>query len=237
MKIVFLGAGNVATNLAYAFKNAGANIVAMYNSKSNLAEVYPDADVYIYAVRDEVLQEVVNQVHAKKSAIHLHTSGSMTLDVFGEDKPHCGVFYPFQTFSKERTVDMSQVPVFIEAKGIDDVAAIYCLAQSVTTHIYEANHEARGKLHLAGVFANNFSNCMFAIASETLRGTGIPFSVLYPLMQETVDKAKTMEPRKAQTGPARRGDIHVMQKHLDLLPSAEMKDLYKMISKNISDSL
>lgn len=235
MKIVFLGAGNVATNLANAFRNAGAEIVAMYNSKSNLAEVYADADVYIYAVRDEVLREVVRQVHVKRSAIHLHTAGSMTLDVFGEDKPHCGVFYPFQTFSKERLVDMSSVPVFIEAKGIDDIAAIYCLAQSVTTHIYEADFAARGKLHLAGVFANNFSNCMYAIANEMLVGTGIPFSVLFPLMQETVDKVKTMSPRKAQTGPAKRRDEAVMQKHKALLQTDNLKQIYQQISDNIAE--
>lgn len=238
MKIAFIGTGNVATSLRAAFVAAGASVIGDYNSKSNLGEITQFADVYIYAVKDDVLASVVSQVHVPRSALHLHTAGSMTIDVFGEDKPHCGVFYPFQTFTKSRLVDMSKVPIFVEARGIDDIAAIYSLAQSISTYIYEADAAVRAKLHLAGVFANNFTNCMYGLAQDILRGTGLPSQVLYPLMEETLAKAEVMTSKDAQTGPARRGDQVVMQKHLDLLSkhmSGDVQELYKLISKVIGD--
>lgn len=239
MKIAFIGTGNVATSLRAAFVAAGASIVGDYNSKSDLSAIAQNADVYIYAVRDDVLASVVSQVHVPRSALHLHTAGSMTMDVFGDDKPHCGVFYPFQTFTKSRLVEMSKVPIFIEARGIDDVVAIYSLAQSISTYIYEADASTRAKLHLAGVFANNFTNTMYGLAQDIIRGTGIPGQVLYPLMEETLAKAEVMPAKDAQTGPAKRGDKAIMQKHLELLTknmSTDVQELYKLISKIISNS-
>ena len=228
MNIVIIGQGNVATNLDYAFRKKGI-ACQMVSSREGLDEL-PQANVYIYAVRDEALPSVVKQVVGVGKSLHLHTSGTMPITVFGDDKPHAGIFYPFQTFSKARVIeDFSTVPVFFEARGIDDISAVYSLALTITSHVYEATQHDRERLHVAGVFTNNFTNLMYTMAAELLQNTHIPFKALLPLIDETANKIHTLSPRDAQTGPARRGDENVMNHHLSLL-NDEQRQVYQLLS-------
>ena len=231
MNIVIIGQGNVATNLDYAFRKKGI-ACQMVSSREGLDEL-PQANVYIYAVRDEALPSVVKQVVGVGKSLHLHTSGTMPITVFGDDKPHAGIFYPFQTFSKARLIeDFSTVPVFFEARGIDDISAVYSLALTITSHVYEATQHDRERLHVAGVFTNNFTNLMYTMAAELLQNTHIPFRALLPLIDETAAKVHTLSPRDAQTGPARRGDENVMNHHLSLL-NDEQRQVYQLLSAAI----
>ena len=231
MNIVIIGKGNVATNLDYAFRKKGI-ACQMVSSREGLDQL-PQANVYIYAVRDEALPSVVKQVVGVGKSLHLHTSGTMPITVFGDDKPHAGIFYPFQTFSKARLIeDFSTVPVFFEARGIDDISAVYSLALTITSHVYEATQHDRERLHVAGVFTNNFTNLMYTMAAELLQNTHIPFKALLPLIDETANKIHTLSPRDAQTGPARRGDENVMNHHLELL-NEEQRQVYQLLSAAI----
>ena len=231
MNIVIIGQGNVATNLDYAFRKKGI-ACQMVSSREGLDEL-PQANVYIYAVKDEALASVVAQVQGRERSLHLHTSGTMPITVFGDDKPHAGIFYPFQTFSKARLIeDFSTVPVFFEARGIDDISAVYSLALTITSHVYEATQHDRERLHVAGVFTNNFTNLMYTMAAELLQNTHIPFKALLPLIDETANKIHTLSPRDAQTGPARRGDENVMNHHLSLL-NEEQRQVYQLLSDAI----
>ena len=231
MNIVIIGQGNVATNLDYAFRKKGV-ACQMVSSREGLDQL-PPANVYIYSVKDEALVEVVARVKGKEKALHLHTSGTMPITVFGADKPHAGIFYPFQTFSKARVIeDFSTVPVFFEARGIDDISAVYSLALTITSHVYEASQQDRERLHVAGVFTNNFTNLMYTMAAELLKSTHIPFSALLPLIDETAAKIHSMAPRDAQTGPARRGDENVMNHHMQLL-NVEQREIYRLLSDAI----
>lgn len=231
MNIVIIGKGNVATNLDYAFRKRGV-ACQMVSSREGLDQL-PPANVYIYAVRDEALPDVVAQVVGVGKSLHLHTSGTMPITVFGDDKPHAGIFYPFQTFSKARVIeDFSTVPVFFEARGIDDISAVYSLALTITSHVYEASQQDRERLHVAGVFTNNFTNLMYTMAAELLKSTHIPFSALLPLIDETAAKIHSMAPRDAQTGPARRGDENVMNHHMQLL-NEEQREIYRLLSDAI----
>ena len=231
MNIVIIGQGNVATNLDYAFRKKGV-ACQMVSSREGLDRL-PQANVYIYAVRDEALPSVVAQVVGVEKSLHLHTSGTMPITVFGEDKPHAGVFYPFQTFSKSRVIeDFSTVPIFFEAKGIDDISAVYSLALAITSRVYETSQHDRERLHVAGVFANNFTNLMYTMAAELLQHTHIPFKALLPLIEETAAKIHTLSPCDAQTGPARRGDENVMEHHLSLL-TEQQRQVYQLLSDEI----
>lgn len=231
MNIIIIGKGNVATNLHYAFTKKGV-ACQMVSSREGLDEV-SQANVYIYAVKDEALAEVVAQVKDKEKALHLHTSGTMPITVFGADKPHSGIFYPFQTFSKARVIeDFSTVPVFFEARGIDDISAVYSLALTITIHVYEASQHDRERLHVAGVYACNFTNLMYTMAAELLKNTHIPFSALLPLIDETAAKIHALAPADAQTGPARRNDENVMNHHLALL-NDEQRVVYSILSEAI----
>ncbi len=231
MNIIIIGKGNVATNLDYAFRKKGI-ACQMVSSREGLDQL-PQANVYIYAVKDEALASVVEQVKGHEKSLHLHTSGTIPITVFGTDKPHAGIFYPFQTFSKARVIeDFSTIPVFFEARGIDDISAVYSLALTITSHIYEATQHDRERLHVAGVYACNFTNLMYTMSAELLQNTHIPFSALLPLIDETAAKIHMLSPNAAQTGPARRGDENVMNHHLNLL-NEEQKEVYRLLSEAI----
>lgn len=221
MKIVIIGAGSVGTNLHHAMELKGIRAELVHarplTAHPSAVESLPSADCYIYTVVDHVLREVVSKVHAPR-ALHLHTSGSMPIEVFGEDKPHAGVMYFFQSFSREVLIDdWSGIPCIIEGKNIDDIAAIYSLAQCLTSHIYEAGRHDRERLHIAGIFANNYTNLMYRFAAEVLKDTPIPFEALLPLIDQTAAKVHSLKPKDAQTGPAKRGDHEVMNHHLEIL--------------------
>ena len=231
MNIIIIGKGNVATSLDYAFRKKGV-ACQMVSSREGLDQL-PEANVYIYAVKDEALASVVEQVKGREKSLHLHTSGTMPITVFGADKPHAGIFYPFQTFSKARVIeDFSTIPIFFEARGIDDISAVYSLALTITSHVYEATQHDRERLHVAGVYACNFTNLMYTMSAELLQNTHIPFSALLPLIDETALKIHSLSPRDAQTGPARRGDENVMNHHLNLL-NEEQKKVYRLLSEAI----
>jgi predicted short-subunit dehydrogenase-like oxidoreductase (DUF2520 family) len=234
MRIAIIGAGSVGTNLhhALALKGIRAELVHArpLTADPEAVKALPEADIYIYTVADHALREVVSKVTAPK-ALHVHTSGSMPIEVFGDDKPHAGIMYFLQSFSREVLIDdWSGIPCFIEGHNIDDIAAIYSLAQSLTSRIYEANQHDRERLHIAGIFANNYSNLMYRIAEEILNDTQIPFEALLPLIDQTAVKIHTMKPFDAQTGPAKRGDEAVINHHLEALASTPYAGLYRSLA-------
>jgi predicted short-subunit dehydrogenase-like oxidoreductase (DUF2520 family) len=240
MKLVIIGAGSVGTNLHHGLELKGIKAELVHarplTADPSAIETLPEADCYIYTVADHVLKEVVSMVHAPK-ALHLHTSGSMPIDIFGEDKPHAGILYFFQSFSRENLIDdWSGIPCFVEGRDIDDIAAIYSLAQTLTSHIYEANQHDRERLHIAGVFANNYTNLMYRIAAEVLRDTSIPFEALLPLIDNTAAKVHTLKPADAQTGPAQRGDEAVMAHHVEILnaKNAALSEVYQALAALIA---
>lgn len=244
MKIAIIGTGSVGTNIHHALAQKGisAELVQSRPLTANITPrpVVPPADCYIYAIADHALEEVIATVNAPK-ALHLHTSGTMPLEVFGPDKPHAGVLYFLQSFSRTQLIDdWSVIPCFIEGRNIDDIAAIYSLAQCLTSRIYEANRHDRERLHIAAIFANNYSNLMYSIASDVLKGTQIPFEALLPLIDRTAEKIHSMTPADAQTGPAKRGDDRVIKHHLEVLEdfrnpqsaftSAELQAVYQSLA-------
>ena len=234
MRIVIIGAGSVGTNLHHAFELKGIRAELVHarplTADPEAVKSLPSADVYIYTIADHALREVVSKVNAPK-ALHVHTSGSMPIDVFGDDKPSAGVLYFFQSFSREVLIDdWSNIPCFIEGRNIDIIAAIYSLAQTLTGRIYEANQHDRERLHIAGIFANNYSNLMYRIAEEILSDTQIPFEALLPLIDQTATKMHSMRPFDAQTGPAKRGDEAVINHHLEILASTPYAGLYRELA-------
>ena len=240
MKLVIIGAGSVGSNLHHGLELKGIKAELVHarplTADPSAIERLPAADCYIYTVADHVLKEVVSMVHAPK-ALHLHTSGSMPIDIFGEDKPHAGILYFFQSFSRENLIDdWSGIPCFVEGRDIDDIAAIYSLAQTLTSHIYEANQHDRERLHIAGVFANNYTNLMYRIAAEVLRDTSIPFEALLPLIDNTAAKVHALKPADAQTGPAQRGDEAVMAHHVEILnaKNAALGEVYQALAALIA---
>ena len=219
-RVVFIGAGNLATHLSKALQEAGHDIVQVFSRTASSAQqlagklgcamttsieaVRPDADIYIYSVSDAILGELIARTPLPDGALCLHTAGSIPMSVFAPRCQRYGVFYPLQTFSKDRPVKFEEIPLFIEGYTPEVTATLREMGQEISRQVIEASSEQRRHLHLAAVFACNFTNHLYAIAAELLEHQGLPFDALRPLIRETAAKIETLAPAAAQTGPAMR---------------------------------
>lgn len=213
--------------------SAGHEVVSV---NSRTLEALPrEADVFVIAVKDAALAEVIRAAtKGREGQLFVHTAGSMPLSLFAGCAIHYGVFYPMQTFSKERSVSFANIPIFLETSDKQSMVVLRALAESITDSVYELNSEERKYLHLAAVFACNFANHCYALAAKILEQHGLPFSVMLPLIDETARKVHELHPRDAQTGPAVRYDENVilMQSRL-LAGSPVMQQLYELLSRSI----
>lgn len=249
--IVFIGAGNLATNLAKTLYYKGFRIVQIYSRTeesaralahaveadyiTDLSSVVAGAQLYIVSLKDAAFVQLLPEIVAgKEEALWVHTAGSIPMDVWAGRVKRYGVFYPMQTFSKQRTVDFRQIPVFIESNSVEDTRMLKEIASVLSEKVYEATSEQRKSLHLAAVFTCNFTNHMYALAAELLKKYQLPFDVMLPLIDETAHKVHELEPRLAQTGPAIRYDENVINNHLQMLSDEPgMQELYRLISESI----
>lgn len=249
MNIVLLGSGNVATHLGRAFKMAGQSIVQVWSrdisNASELADTLAaepisemfdldrSADLYIIAVKDEAIREVALALDISDKLI-VHTSGSTGLDILDGVSSRIGVFYPLQTFSKTKSVDFRQIPIAIEGNTADVTSTIRAIADRLSERVIELSSEQRKALHIAAVFACNFTNHLFALSQELLREQKLDFDLLRPLIAETADKIQMNDPISVQTGPAIRDDKTTIQAHLNLLhDKQELMELYQKLSQSI----
>ncbi len=247
-KVVLLGSGNVAWHLARALYRAGLDIVQVCSPHRSHAEslaqkvhakaetecsaVEAGADLYLLAVPDDKIREAAGQL-PPTAGIVCHTSGMTPMDALSRFENY-GVFYPLQTFSKKKAVEMQQVPFCLEAVTPEVYAALQTVAAKLSRQVYPVSTENRMKLHLAAVLVNNFTNHLFAEAEAFLAQSGLPKEMLMPLIRETVDKLHHLPAFEAQTGPARRGDRETVQKHLKMLENQEgLQDIYQLFSEQI----
>lgn len=236
MKTVIIGTGRLAWNLGPALVEAGHEVVTV-NSRT-LDGLPREADVFIIAVKDDALPEVISRVaQGREDQLIAHTAGSLALSLFEGKTKHYGVFYPMQSFSKERRVDFRQIPIFLEASDGESLATLRTLAVTISDSVYELTTSERKYLHLAAVFACNFANHCYTLAADVLAQHGLPFSVMLPLVDETARKVHQLSPREAQTGPAVRHDETVMAMQSQLLADEPLKQrIYELLSMSIGKS-
>ncbi|MFZ2284707.1 MAG: Rossmann-like and DUF2520 domain-containing protein [Lutibacter sp.] len=244
INIVILGGGNVAWHLTNALlQNSAVNVVQVYNRSlekinifknstsitNNLSEL-KDADIYILAVSDNAISELSSALILKNKLV-VHTSGSMAMDEL-KSVSNKGVFYLLQTFSKERKIDFSTVPICIEAETVADLLLLETLATSISKNCYRINSNQRKSLHVAAVFVNNFVNHLYHIGHEICEQNKVPFEILLPLILETANKITTLSPLEAQTGPAKRNDTKTIEKHIAML-TKNQQEIYTLLTKSI----
>ena len=244
-----IGAGNVATHLAMAFHDKGKKIVQIYSLHEKDAELLAQkvdatfttdnkeiilhADLYIIAVNDSAIKDVVNKLHLGNQLV-VHTSGSVEMEILSACSTSYGVIYLLQTFTKEHKVDFSHIPFCIEANNKENLQLLRNLAELLTDDVRNISSEQRSIIHLAAVFTCNFTNHMYVLAEEILKKNNIPFDILKPLLMETVMKIKDHDPVEIQTGPAQRNDLLVIEKHLQMLAQfPEYAEIYKLITQSI----
>ena len=248
IEVVLVGTGNVARFLFDSFLTlpavhikavVGRNSEALSYFKERGAvsvtyETIPSADIFILAVKDEVIPEVAKKLNLSEGLL-VHTSGSVSIRELPAEGRR-GVLYPLQTFSGVMPSHVKDIPFCLEAESQEDYAMLESLVENMSTDIRHITSEQRKKLHLAAVFANNFTNHLYHVAYQLCKENGVSPTILGPLIKETCYKIGSQDPLDAQTGPARRGDVKTMKQHLALLNTAAYKDIYTAISASIEQT-
>jgi predicted short-subunit dehydrogenase-like oxidoreductase (DUF2520 family) len=249
LNFCFIGAGNLATQLSKALQNKGFKITQVYsrttqsakklagslsaNHTNSLNEIDKSVDIYFVAIKDSVVDEVLSQIDFENKLI-VHCSGSLPLSSIKKYSQNTGVFYPLQTFSKNRDINFDEIPIFIESNSVQNEELLIRIANKISNSVSVIDSEKRKVLHISAVFACNFVNYFYTVAAEILKLKDIPFDVLRPLILETANKVQEMNPKEAQTGPAIRFDESIINNHLNELKGfADYQKLYKSISKGI----
>lgn len=247
IKIVILGAGNLAYHLTNCLlNNTLVEVVQVYNRglekiaylkdttaiTNNSAEL-KEADIYIIAVSDNAIAEVSKNILLKNKLV-VHTSGAVDMNEL-HSISNKGVFYPLQSFSKDKNVDFSEIPICIEASTKKELDLLEKLAKSISKNVYKINSEQRKSLHVSAVFVNNFVNHLYYLGNEICNENNIPFEILYPLIQETAKKIASLTPFEAQTGPAKRFDSETIEQHLELL-SKNKQEIYTLLTTAIQET-
>lgn len=247
-----IGAGNVASHIAHAIaehcavrqifshkysnaKELALKIGGKAEPVSDLKLIDCNSDLYIISVPDDVVADVLEATSDIDNGVWVHTSGSVDMDVFNGKKCNYGVFYPLQTFSKTKKVDMARVPMLIEGNNPENARCLMDLAKKISNDVRLADSDMRRKLHVAAVFACNFVNFMWTQADDILHTSGLDIKILKPLLSETLAKIDEISPIEGQTGPARRGDLRTIERHLGML-SESQAEIYRLLSKKIYDT-
>lgn len=244
--VVIIGAGNVAFHLTRALLQNTVNVRQIFNRTLSKAQElgeannikYTDkiselekADLYIIAASDSAVEELSHYIPYDDTLV-VHTSGSLSTKILKGDYRK-GVFYPFQTFTKRKALRYEEIPFFVEAENKEDEDALYRLADKISNEVHRVDSDKRRKVHMSGVWASNFVNHLYYIAQQICKDAEMPFDVLRPLIEETAAKMQDMEPYEAQTGPAKRGDDLILEKHMELLTDSRQQQLYQLLSDSI----
>ena len=250
-RIAIAGSGNIAWHLVKGLKSQNYELTGIcsrdYSNALTLARscgsnacmevsaLCEETDLIIIAVADNAIKEVALRI-GKFEGIVVHTAGSVSIDVLKDTFKNYGVFYPLQTFSKGTPVDLNEVSFFLESSDDKVYNVLKQVALSLSSKVYEADSQQRMSLHVAAVFAGNYSNLMYVIGNEILKNTGLPKEVLHTLILETARKAIASDPLTMQTGPARRKDTITIEKHIETLASfPEYAELYRLLANLISN--
>jgi predicted short-subunit dehydrogenase-like oxidoreductase (DUF2520 family) len=246
--IALIGSGNVATHLGLSLVDKGYTITQVWSKKLENADILAKklnstatnylknikkADLYIVAVKDDSLESIIGQLNVNNI---VHTSGSIGLEVFENKFENYGVFYPLQTFNKDMILEFQTIPICIEANNEIFNNKLLDIGDDLSKRAVIMSSEQRKQLHIAAIFACNFTNHMFTIANTILTKSNIDFKLLLPIIKQTVIKINNNKPSVVQTGPAKRQDKKIIQSHIENLSDKKIKEIYKLISESIMTS-
>lgn len=250
--IVIIGTGNVAQHIVESFQSKkDICLIQIFNHRnskeakqfskqfkcdlvSDYNLIVKSADVYIIAVKDDAIAEVAKQLaFLKLKGLVVHTSGSVEMNVLKNISGKIGVYYPLQTFYKGAIIDWKRAPLLIEGNSTLVINKLKHLAVLVSDKVKQVNSQKRLQIHLAAVFACNFTNAMYVAAFEIIENNigKKDTDLLLPIMQQSFQKLQKVHPKSAQTGPAMRNDKLVMKKHLQLLKDdKQLSHVYAVLS-------
>lgn len=248
IKVTIIGSGNVAQHLITAFSKSNEievlqvfsrtkEDISQHIDSSKITSDYDslsESDIYIIAVSDSAIAEVSSKLPFKNRFV-VHTSGSVPLENL-DSKNKRGVFYPLQTFTRNKEVDFSTIPTCLESEFDDDYTILENIAEAINSRHYLISSDQRKSLHVAAVFVNNFTNHLYQLGKDICNEHQLPFEILKPLIAETAQKVQILSPLDAQTGPAKRHDQNTIDRHLALLTNQTQKEIYKILTQSIQHS-
>ncbi|MGA9638305.1 Rossmann-like and DUF2520 domain-containing protein [Flavobacterium sp.] len=252
VNVILIGSGNLAQHLIVAIQNAEKSdntirlIQVFARQKESLTHLLDtdkitsdftkikEADLYIIAVSDDAITAVSTQLPFKNCLV-VHTSGTLNMDAL-DNKNRKGVFYPLQTFTKNKPVDFKTIPICLETTNNNDHELIEKVGQTISNTIYKIDSQQRKALHVAAVFVNNFTNHLYHIGNEICNKNQIPFTILQPLIQETAQKILNLSPQQVQTGPAIRNDQNTIASQEAFLTNENQKKIYKILTQSIQNN-
>jgi len=226
ISLAIVGNGNVGFHL---YKNLSENsLINVTQIDSRGHGSLEDFDISIIAVVDNAISEVSSYI---KSPLVVHTSGTTHMNQL-KNTTRKGVFYPLQSFSKDKEVDFSEIPFCLEAENPKDLEQLKELVNTLGAKPFEISSDQRKRIHVAAVFVNNFTNHLYKMAKDICAEHDVPFDILLPLIEETAKKVQTLSPSEAQTGPAIRNDEETIKNHLNLLNDSQ-KEIYQKLTASI----
>lgn len=252
LKVVGIGAGNIASHLIPALHNIGCEITQTYSRKitkarllagkvgakavNALSKIRDDADFYLIMVSDDAIKEVTASLPSLGERQYLaHTSGSTPSTVLENKAALYGSFYALQSFQKNQALDLKETPFLVHGNTNSSLRFFRVLARKLSKNVTECNDADRLKYHMSAVFMNNFSNHLASVTQEILKASNLDPNIILPIAETTFNRILNEDPSVIQTGPARRGDIKTQKKHLKLLKdNPKWKAIYEAISKSIT---
>lgn len=250
MRIVFIGSGNIAHFFATRLKGKGHDIVQVFSRDAghaqalaalcgiplvttDIAAIVKDADVYILAIKDDAITEIATQLSFPGKVV-LHCAGAVALDVMAGVSEHLAVIWSLYSIKKNNLPDSDYIPLIVEANTDTAREVALGLAKDMSETVLETDLVQRQMLHLNAVFVNNFTNHLLAIAEKIGEEHQLPFSILQPIIRQTLEQVQRVLPSESQTGPAVRHDEATIEKHLSLLAGHPgWRQIYADISASI----
>ena len=245
-KITFLGSGNVATNLAFKMKESGYKIVEVWSKSASSAKELSDkintnwttdisslkdTELLIIAIKDDFIEEIVSKIKNKNTPI-VHTSGGIGIHALKQHLSY-GAFYPLQSLNKNNLCDFNDTPICIEANNEMLKNHLLSIANKISKSVHLIDSAKRKQIHLAAVFASNFSNHMISISEKILKEIDLDPDLLKPLIHHTINKLDKNSANTTQTGPAIREDYQVIENHRKMIKDPDLKLIYSKITDHI----
>jgi predicted short-subunit dehydrogenase-like oxidoreductase (DUF2520 family) len=251
MQVVIIGTGNAATVFGRLMMSKGHTIPQVYGRDilkaealaeqlkavpiSDLGSLSKNADVYLIAVADKAVAEIVTQLDINDHLV-LHTTASLSKKILKEVSRSYGVLYPLQSLRKQMSLE-TPIPLLVDGNTEEVTIQIEHFASTLSDTVVRADDETRVKLHVAAVFSCNFTNYMYLQSAGFCKKEGLDFSLLQPLIEETATRLREFHPSEVFTGPAVRGDMETINKHLSLLEAyPELHSIYKALTDKIMET-
>lgn len=228
LEVAILGMGRLGRSLAVLLPRAGVPVHPWRRG-----EPLPRAPVRWICVGDAAIPALAAQVPAD-GAVLLHASASAGVDALAPHHPR-GVLHPLMTFPGPAIGLPALEGAGAAVAGDPEALAVATeLARRLGLRPFPLPADT-ARYHAGATMASGHVGAVFLRAVEALVAAGVPAAdapaLLLPLAQESLRRAADAGPG-ALTGPAARGDLATVARHLDALP-AEARPLYALGAEEI----